>query len=249
MKYRDEQLRQILAAEYALGTLPLRARRRFERLLATDRRLRRELAAWEQRLGALHGGFPPQAPRDIVWSGLEGRLQRQRAVSLPPAIPITADRRPLRLWRAGALAASLAAAALGYGLWREQAEGPQVIERVRTERVEVPVIQPVYVALLQSEAPAQWLVMIRPDRRTLTVACSGRYPMDAARQALQLWLLDEAGAAHAMGMLPDSGVAEMPLPMPLPAQPMLAVSLEPKDGSPSGQPSGPMVSQAPLLPL
>lgn len=248
MKYRHATLRRMLAAEYALGTLSPRARRRFDRLLADDRKLRREVAGWEQRLAVLQRSTP-QAPREVVWSGIERQLQRQQRLALPAAVPITADVRPLGRWRLLALAASLAAVTLGYGLWREQAEGPHIIERVRTVRVEVPVVRPVYAALLQTTAPAQWLVLVQPQEKRLKIMAAGRYPMDANRQELALWLLDESGTPQALALLPSSGVMEMPLPMELPTPAVLAVSLEPKGGSPTGQPSGPVVSEAPLLRL
>lgn len=250
MKYRSDNLRRLLAAEYALGTLPRLARRRFERLLAGDRRLRRELAVWEQRLHLLQVPTP-EAPRDVVWSGIERHLQAQQRLSLPPPLPISADPRPLRRWRALAMAASLAAIGLGAGLWQQWLEGPHIIERVRTVQVAVPVAQPLYVALLQPTPtePAQWLVTLQPGEKRLKIMASGHYPMDRAQQDLQLWLLDDSGTPRALAMLPESGVMEMPLPMPLPTQPVLAVSLEPRGGSPSGQPSGPMLSQVPMLKL
>ena len=46
MKYDDPELRERLAAEYVLGTMPSRSRRRFERLMAGDPALARIAAAW-----------------------------------------------------------------------------------------------------------------------------------------------------------------------------------------------------------
>jgi anti-sigma-K factor RskA len=51
MKYRNELVREALAAEYALGTLQGRARRRFERSLKDDPALRRHVAGWSARMG------------------------------------------------------------------------------------------------------------------------------------------------------------------------------------------------------
>jgi len=251
MKYRDEKLRQMLSAEYVLGTLRGAARRRFQRLLREDRALRREVAWWEGRLAGFHDRIATQAPREIVWAGIEQRLRAQKIATLPAAIPITADRRPLRFWRGWALAASVASLFLAYGLWRQLDAGPQIIERVQTVRVEVPVAQPMpYVAMLQPNAPAQWMVVVVPDRRMLKIASSGAYPLDALNQDLQLWVLDDAGEPHALAVIPASGIIEMPLPMEhMPEKPVMAVSLEPKGGSPTGKPTGPVLTTAPLLQL
>ena len=74
MNYNKPQLRQMLAAEYALGTLAGPARRRFQRLLADDPALRRDVAWWEGRLHALHGGIAPVRPRAQVWQEIQLRL-------------------------------------------------------------------------------------------------------------------------------------------------------------------------------
>ena len=64
MNYAQPRLKQMLAAEYVLGTLHGRARRRFARLLESRADLRAEVRYWEQRLAALQSGFKPVAPRD-----------------------------------------------------------------------------------------------------------------------------------------------------------------------------------------
>ena len=53
MNYADPELRDRLAAGYALGTLRGRARKRFERLLAEDSRLAELTEDWELRLNLL----------------------------------------------------------------------------------------------------------------------------------------------------------------------------------------------------
>ena len=131
------------------------------------------------------------------------------------------------------------------------ARPPQVIERMQMVRVEVPTPMP-YVAMLQpGTEPAQWMVMVMPNRKLLKVAVAGVFPLDQDKQGLQLWVLDDAGTPHPMGMMPDTGTAEMPMPegMAMPLKPVMAVSVEPKGGSPTGLPTGPVVTTAPLLQL
>lgn len=52
MKYDNENLRELLSGEYVLGLLRGGARRRFERLLIEDARLRGEVVAWEEKFAA-----------------------------------------------------------------------------------------------------------------------------------------------------------------------------------------------------
>lgn len=74
MKYDDPELRDALAAEYALGTMPGAARRRFEKLLAKDPALGRRVEWWEQRLNELGGGLPPVAPPPGLKQAIERRI-------------------------------------------------------------------------------------------------------------------------------------------------------------------------------
>ncbi len=249
MKYQNAKLRQMLAAEYVLGTMRGAARRRFERLLKQDPLMLRELRYWERRLGGLQRGFARTKPREVVWAGIEQQINSVRRVALPPARSIAdrGERGPLNFWRGLAAAASLATVGLGYSLWLQLQQEPQVIETVRT----VQVLQPMpWVAMLQSNTPAQWIVVIKPNSRSLKVSVSGTYPIDFRSQDLQLWVLDDAGQPHPMGLLPQGDSAELPMPeLPMPQKPVMAVSVEPKGGSPTGLPTGPVVSSAPLLQL
>ena len=104
MKYRNESLREALAAEYALGTLQGRARRRFERALKDDPGLRRRVADWQARLDPLNDRVPPVAPPARVWRAIQRRVR-------PPAARggLAALWDNLGFWRGAALV-SLSAA-------------------------------------------------------------------------------------------------------------------------------------------
>ena len=67
MNYADPELRERLAAEYALGALSGLSRRRFERLLSSDRDLGDLVEDWELRLNLLIELAPPVEPRAQVW--------------------------------------------------------------------------------------------------------------------------------------------------------------------------------------
>ncbi|MEQ1439250.1 anti-sigma factor [Fontimonas sp. SYSU GA230001] len=245
MKYVNARLGQMLAAEYVLGTLTGRARRRFVRLLQSRADLRAEVSDWERRLAALHAGFKPVAPREIVWAAIQREIESgARVVPLRPTGGAPDGR--LRFWQAWSALATAASVVLAFGLYREvHAPAPPV----QIVRVEVPVPQPMpYVALLQpGGSKAQWLVTLSPERRRIRVSGMGDYPMDAARESLELWVIGADGKPVSLGLLPAKGEADMPMPrgMSMPAQPALAVSREPPGGSPTGQPTGPVIVVGP----
>src|SRR5262245_2535136 len=99
------ELRQRLAAEYALGTLRGRARERLKRWLRDDPELAREVAQWEARLSPMAGAVPPVAPPARVWHALERRIgaPAKAAFSLWKALGLVAG---------GALAALVVVAVL-----------------------------------------------------------------------------------------------------------------------------------------
>lgn len=62
MRIDNERLRAALAAEYVLGTLRGRARRRFERWLVYSAAARAQVAAWERWLAVLLETVSPVNP-------------------------------------------------------------------------------------------------------------------------------------------------------------------------------------------
>jgi len=83
MNYGRPELIEMLAAQYALGTLRGRARRRFERLLATDGAARQRVGAWERRLAPVAYGLDPVPPPPSVRAALVGETVRAKIVALP----------------------------------------------------------------------------------------------------------------------------------------------------------------------
>ena len=76
MKNLDEEVRELLAAENALGVMKGRVQRRFRRLADGDADLRGKVARWERQLNSLCEGAPAVDAPDQVWSNIERRLQR-----------------------------------------------------------------------------------------------------------------------------------------------------------------------------
>jgi len=82
-KTANRELLDRLAAEYALGTLRGRARRRFQRWLVSPR-LAGLVRTWEDRLAFLETREVRIAPPPAqVWSDIESRLELRRLARHP----------------------------------------------------------------------------------------------------------------------------------------------------------------------
>jgi anti-sigma-K factor RskA len=102
----NDPLREMLAAEYALGTLRGGARRRFERWLRQDAELRAITAAWSEHLVRMTDAIAPVAPSARVWDAIEMRLPG--FASRPASAPSTWWNR-VGLWRGIATAFAIVA--------------------------------------------------------------------------------------------------------------------------------------------
>jgi anti-sigma-K factor RskA len=225
MKLRgNDALRERLAAEYVLGTLRGRARRRFEGLMHDDAALRRTTREWNERLGAMGEFAPAVVPGRRVWRAIEERLD------LRPAA------RRWQFWRHGSLAVwrtfGLASSALAALLL-----ATVLLDRPDTARMSD------IASLLDAQDRPALVVTADRERGLMTVKLVTTVPL-TPQQALQLWAVPRAGKPRSLGVLG----ANRELTLPLPADAigadvaLLAVSLEPKGGStnPDG-PSGPIL--------
>jgi len=74
MNYDRPELGERLAAEYVLGLMPARARRRFEREIAGNATLAAAVAGWSERLAPLDSPTVEQMPPAHVWHRIEQRV-------------------------------------------------------------------------------------------------------------------------------------------------------------------------------
>ena len=241
MKYQNAELRRLLSAEYVLGTLQGRARRRFERLVRSDLSLRSEVQLWEARLGRLALQVQPVDPPETIWLSLQRRIEQGNTVPLRrPSAAQQPKRSGPPVWRILAGLAAAAAVVLAVLLGQPKTPGSLPVAVAPVEPAAAS-----YVALLKMpDSDMQWTVSLTPARGRMTVAAIGAAPQLGDR-APELWWLSPSGPV-AIGVLPTQGKGSMPLPAALAnaAELKLAISLEPPGGSPSGQPTGPVVASA-----
>lgn len=229
MNYGDRQLRELLAGEYVLGLLRGAARRRFERLLFEDARLREEVTAWEEKFAAWNRGLPPLAPPTSVWRKLQARIQ---AESKPVRAP------GLKAWWSGAMAV-VAVVMLVIGIFL----GRSVL---------APSLPPAYLAVMSTvQGQPRWLITVHPHRRRVDMKALADNPPPPGK-SYELWMLPGSGKPIAMGLMNRSGSASETVSAEVIAAIAgakgLAISIEPEGGSPTGQPTGPVVYVAPLIP-
>ena len=246
MRYANVKLRRMLAAEYVLGLLGGRARRRFEKLAAADPALLAEQRFWEARLGQLGEAVKPVDPPATVWAGLRHRID---SVEPNKVVPIrkaaAAPARAASPWRIGAGIA--AAIAMVVAVVISQRGTPVVPPVAQTPPPAA--AAPIYVALLKlPDSTMQWTVSITPSRGQMNVATAGVAPALAEGHSIELWWLSPNGPV-AIGVMPTTGTGVMPLPkgMAEAGEMKLALSLEPVGGSPTGQPTGPVLTSAPAV--
>lgn len=225
MNLRDNApLRDKLAAEYVLGTLKGGARRRFEGHLHNDAALRRIVAEWQDRLAPLAEFSGARAPRKQVWQGIERRLNLPRA---HPAWQFWRNE-SVAFWRSLGMASSAVAALLVVAV------GVRTLQAPRLD----------YVATLTDDK-AQTALLLTGDRRhqAMTVRVVGVAAVPADK-SLELWAVPKSGHPRSLGLLSERG--ELSLPMTGKAVgddvALLAVTLEPKGGSPDPNgPTGPIL--------
>jgi anti-sigma-K factor RskA len=258
MKLRDSELRDRLAAEYALGTLRGRARRRFERLMADDPDLAKLAEGWSARLDALAAAAPKIEPPTAVWRAIKRRVgpspQRREATDRTSRM----RRRSLAELLFGRPAEgvpSIATAGLWYcvGFWRGLGLSAAALALALLIYVLAgPIGGPhaTYVALLADAANKPVVVAnldLTEGRLTLDAA---KLPMPEAGKSLELWILPPAGPPRSLGVMP-AGTVRVALDAKAAADLAhggLAVSLEPAGGSPTGLPTGPVLYSGAVLP-
>lgn len=226
------------AAEYVIGSGSLDERRAFERDMAADASLRAAVRDWEERLSGLAAALPPVEPGPETAIAVERSLDGRSApnvASFPAASELARLRQSRAIWRAATAGAASLAAALAIYIAIDRAgpsdPGPGLVAVVNRS----------------GDLPAL-LVRVDPARRTVQVrSVATETP---AGHSLELWSVAGGGSPRSLGLI-DAGATRRPLPAgagALAEGVTLAVSVEPRGGSPTGAPTGPVVYSGRLLP-
>ena len=209
-----------LAAEYVLGTLPLDEAEAARRRMDTDPAFAAEIGVWERRLAPLYALFPVIAPPAAVWSRIEdstGSTARASA-AVPAGKPVNDN--SVAWWRATALAGLALAAGLAVYI------------------ALAPPTQPTLAVLTPYSTPTPVLLAVAGPHGSIAVRLTGAIKIASDRD-LELWQMPPGATKPAsLGVIPQGGKT---VPPGVAAGTTLLVSLEPKGGSPTGQPTGPVL--------
>jgi anti-sigma-K factor RskA len=208
-----------LAGEYVLGVLDAAEAGEVAKALATHTELRRAVAFWEEQLHPLAQIIPPAEPPADLWRQIETRISE-----VPPRLAAHRFWNNIVLWRWSTAGAAAAAAALALWIGLTPAPGPS------------------FVAVLHSPQQDQASWVATAGRHGLLVrAVTGVAP--PADRAFELWAIAPgATRPRSLGVIPPDGELKLGvLPPDLRDGVTLAISIEPVGGSPTQQPTGPVV--------
>ncbi len=235
----NERLLDKLAAEYALGTLKAGARRRFESLLQTEPQVRRVTAQWQDRLHPMAQFAPAVAPPPQLWQAIAGRLNlgAKSPTARKPSF-WRSLRDDLGFWRGLGMASTALATIL------------VAVLATRPPDAGTPTTS--YVAMLADER-AQPVAVVTGDEKNHRLTVRVVLPQTiAADRSLELWAVPKSGPPRSLGLVDAAGSVSLQLPADTTPQTvaLLAISLEPKGGSPDrNAPSGPIVYKGAWLQL
>lgn len=217
---------ELLAAELAFGLIDAAELQAAEARLGSDAGFAEAHARWQDYAAALFTDRG-EAPRPSVWSAIEARLPANDVAPMTSAASV-------RWWRMGTLAASAAAIVLGV----------VAIQKPETVFVRVPVAQAPAAPMVAVLTGKTGLVTVSfdPASGRMTSAVNG---LDIGDHSPELWVIPADGKPRSMGVMnaaaPGWGKVPAIASSVMAAGVTIAVSVEPLGGSPTGQPTGPVI--------
>jgi anti-sigma-K factor RskA len=222
----------LLAAEYVLGVLPADERQIASRRIDADTDFARLVDSWEVHLSPMAAAYPEIDPPASVKAAIDRRLFASSAAMR------TQSRgglwSSLGFWR-GLAAASIAALALYIAVpyFNPPAEQPQarLVASLAADGSDVR-----YLAVYDAAHHEVGLSHVSGER--------------ASGKDFELWMIEGKNPPVSMGVIPVGSTTHIVVSpdaqRKLAQGAVLAVSLEPTGGSPTGQPTGPVVAAGDL---
>jgi anti-sigma-K factor RskA len=223
----------LLAAEYVLGVLDAGERVAAARRIEEEPDFAQAVDRWEARLAPLAATYADVEAPASVKAEIDRRLfasaSSPASVAAPPSLWSS-----LAFWR-GLTAAALAAFAIAVAV-------PYFRSPVATPDSR-------FVASLAADASdVRYLAVYDEEQSRVSLAhLSGA---KAADRDFELWMIEGTSAPVSMGVLPAGETIRLTITPEVKARlaagAVLAISLEPAGGSPTGQPTGPVVAAGDL---
>jgi anti-sigma-K factor RskA len=229
----DEPLREedeLLAAELAFGLLDAPERRAGEARLADDPAMADTYRRWLGYAAAMTIGTD-EAPRPSIWASIVAQLPAN------DLLPTQARPAALRGWQASTAIAAAAAVVLAViGMQR----GP--VSQSAPVIVQATPMAPLVAVLTGKPDKGIVTVSYDPDSGRITSAPSG---IHLAGHSAELWVIPAGQSPRSLGVIaagvPGWTRAPARAKSALAPGATLAISIEPIGGSPTGQPTGPVI--------
>ena len=253
----DDQ--EMLAAEYALGTLDAAERDEAQSLMASNPAFLALVQRWEKRLGELHQMIAPVEPPADLWPRILERVTGvpQSEVRLPEIlatpVPDPASEEKVvqlssrvRRWRGATMAVGAMAATLLLFVGVREFQPRYLPQALRPAG---PAGQ--FVAVLQ-EGPTSPGFILTVDMRSKAFTVRKVGADKPADKSYELWLVhDKFAGPRSLGLVGDAPFTTRPALASYDRDTIntatYAVSLEPPGGSPTGSPTGPVVFSGKLI--
>jgi anti-sigma-K factor RskA len=213
----DEEL-SARAGEYVLGLLEPGDVNEIERALRSNDALARHVAFWQNRLYPLSTLAPPVDPPAGTWGNISAKLGGD------------SPSRRLPVWWNDVVP------------WRWAAAGLGALAATLLLVVARPPSGSHFVAVLSAPSqPAPGFLVMARRSEIVARAMAGAAPPQG--RAFELWAIyPNVKRPQALGVIPAAGVLRVKdFPMEVLVGASFAVSVEPPGGSPTGQPTGPVV--------
>jgi anti-sigma-K factor RskA len=238
MNYSEPDLQQRLASEYVLGTLHGPARKRFERLLEGDAKLREAVHLWEQELVPMASALSVPAPAPRVWEGIAARVA-------PPRREVEEPGFFERFFGWRTLGPLVAGLFLGVGV---MSVAPLLRDKPEpgVSRMQLPES---YAGFLQ-DGGGNPTMLVSSLRHGKIVDVKVLRPIDVPQDRyLQLWAVPRDKPPFPLGMVPPQGKGSLTMTGTseelLSQVAELGVSMEAKGAPPGAGPAGPFVLRGP----
>jgi len=218
-----------LADEYVLGLLHPDEVLQVEAEIIRNEELRQDVARSRERFLALDTAIPPMIVDERIWDTIQNQLSDSRAPAITPIQSANDNKHGLNRWRFAALSASAASILLAIGLgW----------SLTRT-------IEPVVIAVLLDDTGGVQAIVEDFGNENAHVRLLTNIEIPSGK-TIQVWTLPSQDIGPvSMGLLEGAHSAQLKGPdLPLPrGEQLYELTLEPAGGSPTGRPTGPILSK------
>jgi len=223
----------LLAAEYVLGVLPADERQVASRRIDTEPGFARMVDGWEAHLAPMASAYPEIEPPASVKPAIDRRLFTSAAAA--PARSSLGIWSSLAFWRG---LAAVAVAALAIYVAVPYINPPAALPQAR-----------LVASLAADGSDVKYLAVYDPAHHEVGLShVSGER---ASGKDFELWMIEGKNPPVSMGVIPVGSTAHIvvsPAAQQKLAQgAVLAVTLEPLGGSPTGIASGPVVAAGALI--